>query len=1392
MNLKSVYKWERFWRSRTDEIHLDERGFMEDPELYQSNVLQFEQINHIRCIVLLGEPGIGKSEAVKAEIAKTENEENCVFLRYELGGFNNEIRLNNEIFENSEIACWTKGTRNLHLFLDGLDECLLDITVFKQIITNAIKKYPLDRLFLRIVCRTADWPVSLENDLIKFWSDEQFKIYELTPLRKKDVIETAEIETGNADPFMVALYESNTVPLAIKPLTLRMLIKIFKETGRLPSSKYECYEKGCRLLCDENNESRRDSRSLKGNLNVEQKMIIASRIAAITMLSRKASVWMGRLDGDYTYEDVMLSELEGKYESNGKVVEIKDDELKETISSGLFTSRGSQKMGFAHQTYQEYLAAKYIKSHNLHVKQKLNLLCCYENSEYRVIPQLYGVTQWLAGNDPELFEQILKYDPELLVRSDLTQICDNLKKELIDKVLKEHEERYLIVELYENPTLTHANIEEQLCLYMSDKTKPIHVRNYAMEIMIACKAFKLFQIVVKIVLDEGEPIDIRRFGAQVVLHHGDVKAKLMLKTLVINQSENDVMDSLKGIALIALWPEHITAEEMFFSLTPPKREYFYGEYRLFILSYADKHIKPRDLDIALKWAEKECSTRRETRCFQDLVDSIMLMAFEIEDNTKILELFSRVAFTRLKHQGFVMTHKQADLFYKKIRGNEFKRRKLLKSMLNNMKEDNDIHIIRWNFLNLYYEDDFEMLIELYFEESECSKKEVLADIIKFMVIQEGDKYMLRMYEIYKSDLLLKEKFSICFEVKLGSDIAEQMKRNYMIMEQNHEYNKENNAKEYKKDNLNIILNVCDSGDVGVWWKIKNELMNKDERREYNFLVQKDIMDLSGWDKADSYLKTKILYYAEIYLREFSPNLEEWFCKDKYYYPDFGAYWALRLLYQINPKNIDRINVSIWEKITPVIVAYPNLGGVFNSKDHIIMLKKAYELASSIFVKTLLKVIENADKKSEKIHILNILDTFSDKMLNNVLFDLIKTATVSKETTYSILKLLLKRKMPNAIEYTKNKLTTYNLKDEEELEMFLDYSALIVLYTGNEGWELVYHLVKNENKKFKIIIERITSLFLETDERQFLLSMSCYNLANLYLIIKNNYVQEDDVQEGVVKAVTKTDEVIWFGDRIFNELIDRKSDDSCKSLEYISNGYSDNRWIKHKIMEMKIELRKNKWYPPTPSDISKLIVNKRARVINTGEQLIDLLCDTLECLESEMQGETPSARDLWNETCKRYRPKDESALSDYLKRYFDKELQDIIVNREVQIRKYIGGEQGQNTDIHVDAIIKNPLYGSAEKIKIIIEVKGCWNDKLESDLKDQLWDRYLQDNPDAFGIYVVGWFKCKQWDSSDYRSKKCKAKDIDSLRKNLGNQANTINKKCGTERIRSYVLNATLH
>ena len=180
---RKVYNWERYWVSREGAFSFDYDGFLLPPSddtrwrnTQRTGVLKFEDIAPKPCLVLLGEPGIGKTFAVSAQVARRSA------LHLNLGSYGAEQRLIDDSFGSAPFKAWAAGGGELHVFLDGFDECLLRLDNVAALIAHEVRRLKSTRgLFFRIASRTAEWRTALEIAFRQKWGDDQVGAYELAP-----------------------------------------------------------------------------------------------------------------------------------------------------------------------------------------------------------------------------------------------------------------------------------------------------------------------------------------------------------------------------------------------------------------------------------------------------------------------------------------------------------------------------------------------------------------------------------------------------------------------------------------------------------------------------------------------------------------------------------------------------------------------------------------------------------------------------------------------------------------------------------------------------------------------------------------------------------------------------------------------------------------------------------------------------------------------------------------------------------------------------------------------------------------------------------------------------------------------------------------------------------
>lgn len=356
-------------------------------------------------------------------------------------------------------------------------------------------------------------------------------------------------------------------------------------------------------------------------------------------------------------------------------------------------------------------------------------------------------------------------------------------------------------------------------------------------------------------------------------------------------------------------------------------------------------------------------------------------------------------------------------------------------------------------------------------------------------------------------------------------------------------------------------------------------------------------------------------------------------------------------------------------------------------------------------------------------------------------------------------------------------------------------AARALFFGAEGsgWDVLWPAMQEDDRFGGAIVDEVSSGVRHADLPYEHLTEP--EVADFYLWMARRYPRSEyflDFGHGMITYGRKENISEW-RDGVMEHLRNRGTFEACRQIERIAEEIPELReTLKWTLYQARTEARRRTWFPPEPEHVLNLITNRGTRMVQNGDQLLEVVTESLRRLEEKLQGETPAAPDLWNERDDgTFRPKDEETFSDYVKRHLQEDLEGrgVVVNREVVIRRGEGPGRGERTDVHVDAVVQNPHAEGRDTVTIIIEAKGCWYQRLYKEMEAQLADRYLRDNRCRHGLYLVGWFNCPQWDPEDLRQKTAARRDIAKTQKRLEARASELSQ--GSLHIKLVVLNTAL-
>lgn len=436
------------------------------------------------------------------------------------------------------------------------------------------------------------------------------------------------------------------------------------------------------------------------------------------------------------------------------------------------------------------------------------------------------------------------------------------------------------------------------------------------------------------------------------------------------------------------------------------------------------------------------------------------------------------------------------------------------------------------------------------------------------------------------------------------------------------------------------------------------------------------------------------------------------------------------------------------------------------------------------------LIDKENEEHNHISIINKMKYCWDRRLADALLIKAKDEKLKPKCMGCLLGELLDNNFLDASTYAVSLISLPPPSSGEERARAIVAAYTLINRAEDAGWSIVWPAIQQDTEFGREVITAVAHG--ESYRASIGQKLTEDQLADLYIWLVKQFPYEEDPNHDDAYWVGPRESVTMWRDSVLNHLKHRGTQNSIEAIQWLARELPELDWLKWTLFEARNITRRSTWIPPRPADILKLTNNQKGRLVQNGDQLLNVLIESLKRLEAKLQGETPAAIDLWNEISKNvYRPRDENRFSDYVKRHLDEDLKQtgVIVNREVEIRRGEGTTPGERTDIHVDAIIRDPDGKVYDSVTAIIEVKGCWNQDLDYAMETQLVNRYLKDNHCQHGLYLLGWFNCDQWDEKDYRKGQSPELNIDEAQKQFDTQAAEISQQ--GLKIKAFVINTAL-
>lgn len=1169
-------------------------------------------------LCLLGEPGMGKSTVLDQEARRLTGLAGAHgdhVLTVDLAACGSDVTVRERTFQSELFLEWKVGSRRLHLLLDGLDTCLQSVRPLVALLLDGLEGKPLERLSLRISCRTAEWPPDFEAGLQDLWhrfcrrDEEPIGVFELAPLRKADVLAAVEATGLSGELFLKEVERVGGAQFANRPITLKFLLNSFGAGLGLPSEKAVLYREGTRVLCDEWRHDRRRNRhplSLSSGL----RFAVAGRLAAVSVLSCRAAISTAPrgdvvADGDVRSDDLLGEERYGR-----ESVQLGEQAVRETLDTGLFRTLGPNRFAFSHQTYAEYLAAQYLVDRKLPASDILGLILA--DGSGKVVPQLRETASWLAALVPEVRKALISGDPLALLSSDTPPTSESDRRELVRETLSRYDSgeatdlRIIVAVggLREGAFLQYEGIATDLRPYVLDASHNETVRHAAILIVRFARVTELQKALLNVALNDTEPYAVRAAAAAAISILGDEASQADLKPLLKSSPVNDPKDELKGAALAACWPHNLTADELFESLTSPQQTNFIGKYRQFLASDFAAAISPGGMIAGLRWARPHLTRpNAESQPMGAAALSVVTAAIDhfgepevCSELADVLLQVARVPVPALRLMTKLSSHQEA-------------RSAIARAAIRRAGKPEEIR------LSIHYGLITEKDVPWLLQELPNLPAGLEQEKVAFVLAE------VTVLPVRRCDAVLQNQVTAAAEtipilaeaLKWASKHKKELERK--LAERNAAIRTPEPDGPQPAPGVDDLIAAGEADtDATLFQSICYRLAGPDWSPDEELLP--------GWNDLPAHTRQQIIRAAEAYLTGYRLPTESWIETAQVWYPVTCGYGALRLLAQFARDALVSLSADVWDAWMPAA-----FGEHFRREPpdgvQAEILKTGYKSAPARFLELLRRFIEVQKRVYGDVFILDKADPVWDRNVADMVRPMLEDQRLTPEAFRHVLAALIRHGDDRAFVVACDLVKGAGNAQATELERPLEAAREMLENDPGGAWQLVWTVAQANLEMSRRLLSRFAVDPYSSATSRLLRGIRERQLADLWLWLSTHQMGQGSEQEEpsvptvhMFIAFNGSGTAGWYWLRlvVLNALIERGTSEAVEAIRQLSAKFPREN-LKRALEAAEEVVRQYSWRPLSPSEFIALVAGLDSHRPEARPKLFDSIQIELRRLKS---------------------------------------------------------------------------------------------------------------------------------------------------------------------------------
>jgi glycosyltransferase involved in cell wall biosynthesis len=1126
------------------------------------SICSLDEFAEIQCLVLLGQAGMGKTYAAHFEVdALRQSGEMVDFVSLGREPDPGEALL--RLLASDHASEFVKG-RNWYIFLDGIDETAGPpatlITEVGRLLDTLFERGDADRLRLRLLCRTSAWSIDHDRLVEVRWREDQVRKLELGPLSKHEITDLVAAKLPDrVQTFLNSIEEHNAEALAARPVLLFLLLDLFLANDTFPNTRARLYQLGLERLIL----SAQVANALGKRVDLERRLLISSRIAVATTFSGLSQITAD--PGLPTDDAVHLADLVGQLEpAEGEALGVTTAEVRAALATPLFARIAPDTFEWAHRTFMEFLAAHYLVVRQVPAPDLWNLLLVADpDGKQTVAPHLREVAAWLAGMVPDFFRLLVKLEPKILLRSDLAAATPQDRSLLVDALL----DRIADEELYDffdavRPylgKLGHPNLHAQLASRLADKSQGHVLRRIVVDIAHRTELRSFIPVLLKVALDEGDALDVRKASVDAVSAFGTPEDKAQLTPILTSDLSSDLSDELRGSILRATWSGQLSDTALIGALTPLKNENFIGAYAMFLHRLEFRPRSTADVIEAITWLTSaldadgaEKWARQANRVFPRI---FWACAAKIAEKTVRRALASLIVdrFQAVVRYVLHVSPSEGSGWPREATP----RRALVIECLNLAQDPERLATgLLLQGRGLIQADDLDAYVDLRFSDREVIPSSAFLSIIVGLTHQLPIDSLDRVWKAAEQDEALSNALQAAYSVDRHSTEAKWLRKSWQNEKTATDATKSSPPDALQDAEVANLLDRIEGGTPSLWWQLNLQLfVDASGSYQSDFEFRGDLRAAPGWAVLSPKDQKRVIYGAKAYLVDAPLTNLTWLGTSTSLRPASAGYRALRLLLDVDPEALEHLKTTTWRRWAPVTLGFFENDFYTECDEQQRLLAIAYERAPDAILGAITRIALGSKSQGISGRVFDLIKTIADDPMRALLSRLSgRSALKGAGAQGKVLGFLARVGDNEVIEQVQAALesggTLQNGDNVEAGHWLIECSAQILLNAPQEIWVQLLGLNDRNSELARSIWGKFAEISdIETTDA--LKSIRNADLAKAYVQLSRLFPEKVE-QAGGMRLLQISDGVEGLQSILLTRLVNAGTSDALETLISIAN------------------------------------------------------------------------------------------------------------------------------------------------------------------------------------------------------------------------------------------------